>query len=318
MRLLSVLALLFLSAPNPLHAQNGGYWNYSATKIWKFSPQPGRTDQRVSQNITNQSIDWTEELYDAPNGRWNTIQLQFKWDMLDPNLQMVSILPRQAGATLQPLQKVRITGTLTAIIKYPLYGGGGASVYVGEPPIQNPDGWKSATELYPRWGSGPPAVWQSNVGFNTSANKYADFVTPEGPAPGTSQLTIRCTTGYGGSAAVEYIYDWVARTPSASRFGAVLGNTLNVREVAGGDVYDGTWTRRAGTDVFDAVWNGSVRDVIEIESVNGNRIVLYRHGNNGRYSGTLSADGSRVTAGTANWYAAGWFWSATVSGRSSR
>jgi hypothetical protein len=99
------------------------------------------------------------------------------------------------------------------------------------------------------------------------------------------------------------------------RFAAVLGNTLTVSEVAGRSVYDGTWTRRAGTDVFDAVWNGSVRDVITIESVNGSQIVLFRQGNKGRYYGTLSADGTRITSGTASWYASGWSWSATVSGR---
>jgi hypothetical protein len=109
--------------------------------------------------------------------------------------------------------------------------------------------------------------------------------------------------------------DKPASTTNTSRFGGVLGNTLTVKEVAEGSVYDGTWTRRAGTDVFDAVWNGSVRDVIEIESVNGNQIVLYRQGNKGRYSGTLSADGMQVTSGTASWYAAGWSWSAIVSDR---
>ena len=88
-----------------------------------------------------------------------------------------------------------------------------------------------------------------------------------------------------------------------------------VREMAGANVYNGTWTRRAGTDIFDAVWNGSLRDVIQIEAVNGRRIVFFRQGNKGRYSGTLSADGSRVSAGTASWYAGGWSWSATVSGR---
>lgn len=213
MRLLAVVALVFLSSLDVLQAQNGGYWNYSATNFWKYAPQPGRTDERVSQNITNQSIDYTVESYSAPNGRWETIQVQFKWDMFDPNLQMVSILPRQAGATLQPLQKVRVTGTLTAFAQYPRFGSGGGSVYVGEPPIRNPDGWKSATEIYPFWGSGLPAVWQFNVGFNTSATNSADFVTPTGPTTGTAQLTIRCTSGYSGSAAVEYIYDWVAPAP---------------------------------------------------------------------------------------------------------
>ena len=111
----------------------------------------------------------------------------------------------------------------------------------------------------------------------------------------------------------DWKYD--GQTAGMSRFGGVLGNTLTVKEVAGGSVYNGTWTRRGGTDVFDAVWNGSVLDVIEIESVSGNQIVLYRHGNKGRYSGTLSPDGMRITSGTASWYAAGWSWSAVVSGR---
>jgi len=102
---------------------------------------------------------------------------------------------------------------------------------------------------------------------------------------------------------------------SVSRFGEVLGKTITVREVAGANVYNGTWTRRTGTDIFDAVWNGSLRDVIQIEAVNGNRIVFYRQGNQGRYYGTLSADGDRVSAGTASWYAGGWSWSGTVSGR---
>ena len=111
----------------------------------------------------------------------------------------------------------------------------------------------------------------------------------------------------------DWKYD--GQTAGMSRFGGVLGNTLTVKEVAGGSVYNGTWTRRGGTDVFDAVWNGSVLDVIEIESVSGSQIVLYRHGNKGRYSGTLSPDGMRITSGTASWYAAGWSWSAVVSGR---
>jgi hypothetical protein len=102
---------------------------------------------------------------------------------------------------------------------------------------------------------------------------------------------------------------------STSRFGEVLGKTITVREVAGANVYNGTWTRRDGTDIFDAVWNGSLRDVIRIEAVNGNRIVFYRQGNQGRYYGTLSADGNRVSAGTTSWYAVGWSWSGKVSGQ---
>ena len=211
MRLISVLALLLLSALDVLQAQNGGYWNYATTKFWKYSAQPGRTDARWAQNITDQSIDYTMENYSNASGKWTTDHEQFKWDMFDPDRQMISILPRQAGATLQPLQKVRVTGTLTFSGQY--YSNGSASVWVGEPPIQTPNGWKSATDLYPAWGYYTDRVLGLDVGNNTSVTNSGDFVTPKGPATGTAQLTIRCTTGIQGSAAVEYIYDWVAPTP---------------------------------------------------------------------------------------------------------
>lgn len=107
-------------------------------------------------------------------------------------------------------------------------------------------------------------------------------------------------------------YVWVEDTlPPAgseapvSRFGDALGDTMVVMEVAGGSIYDGTWSRQPGTDVFDAMRNGAVRDVIEIESVAGNQAVLYRHGNKGRYTCTLSADGLRAVSRTASWYEAG-------------
>ncbi len=164
------------------------------------------------------------------------------------------------------------------------------------------------------------ATWQKN------ATQKGTWTVPKGPGHsewgGKAALDANFTFGR-----FERVYEWTTEpyvpgsaqpappvpTPSASRFGAVLGQVLNIKEVAGGAVYNGTWTRRAGTDVFDAVWNGAIRDVVEIESVNGSDIVFYRHGNKGRYSGTLSADGSQVVSGTASWYAAGWYWSATVS-----
>ncbi|MBU4495777.1 MAG: hypothetical protein KJ874_10810, partial [Acidobacteria bacterium] len=99
-----------------------------------------------------------------------------------------------------------------------------------------------------------------------------------------------------------------------SQYSGVLGKELKVQEVAGSSVYNGVWTRRAGTDIFDAVWNETITDVIEIESINGNQIVLYRQGNGGRYYGTLSADGSKITSGTASWYSPEWYWGATITG----
>jgi hypothetical protein len=165
---------------------------------------------------------------------------------------------------------------------------------------------------------------QVGTTFGQTASAKGEATIPGG-GPGATMIIIVGSNLGQWSAMNEELrlsYVWVEGTPpppvsppKPSQFADYLGNILTVKEVAGGSVYDGTWTRRSGTDVFDAVWNGSERDVIEIESVNGNQIVFYRHGNKGRYYGTLSADGVRVTSGTASWYAAGWSWSATVSGR---
>ncbi len=161
--------------------------------------------------------------------------------------------------------------------------------------------------------------------FGQNASARGEATIPNGGPGATMVIQIRNYLAHLGamSPTLQISYAWVAgasplpppATPNVSQFGSALGNTLIVKEVAGGNIYDGTWTRRRGTDIFDAVWNGSVRDIIQIESVNGNQIVLYRHGNNGRYSGTLSADGLRITSGTASWYNAGWTWSGVVSGR---
>jgi hypothetical protein len=71
-----------------------------------------------------------------------------------------------------------------------------------------------------------------------------------------------------------------------------------------GDYY-GTWTRRPGTNTFDASWSGgSIRDVIDITSVEGNTITLHRRENNGDYIGTISPDG-RSFSGTGSWYDTG-------------
>jgi len=159
--------------------------------------------------------------------------------------------------------------------------------------------------------------------FGQTGNAKGEATIPNGGPGATMVINVGSHLAHLGAMNphLNIRYVWVAGTPpplasttSTSRFAGVLGSTLTVKEVAGGNVYNGTWTRRSGTDVFDAVWNGSVRDVIEIESVNGNQIVFYRHGNKGRYSGTLSADGTRITSGTASWYAAGWSWSAVVTG----
>ena len=95
-----------------------------------------------------------------------------------------------------------------------------------------------------------------------------------------------------------------------------IGQRWQVREVsASGLVFDGVWTR-TGPRSFNAEWRqvGSrdvIRDAIELESLRGDAVVLYRRGVNGRYFGTLSADG-RFVSGHASWYGAGDNWSAAI------
>lgn len=98
--------------------------------------------------------------------------------------------------------------------------------------------------------------------------------------------------------------------------GDTVGQRWQVREVsASGLLFDGVWTR-TGPRNFAAEWRqvGSrdiIRDSIEVESRRGDAVVLYRHGVNGRYFGTLSADG-RFVSGHASWYGAGDHWSAAI------
>jgi hypothetical protein len=104
--------------------------------------------------------------------------------------------------------------------------------------------------------------------------------------------------------------------PSHDMPSFALGQRWQVREVsASGLLFDGVWTR-TGPRSFDAEWRqvGSrdvIRDTIDIETLKADAVVLYRRGLNGRYFGTLSADG-RFVSGHASWYGAGDNWSAAI------
>lgn len=108
----------------------------------------------------------------------------------------------------------------------------------------------------------------------------------------------------------------VAPAPQAAAPSLDMGQRWHVREVsASGLLYDGVWTR-TGPRSFVAEWRqvGSrdvIRDTIDVESLNDDTVVLYRRGLNGRYFGTLSADG-RFVSGHASWYGAGDNWSAAI------
>lgn len=91
-----------------------------------------------------------------------------------------------------------------------------------------------------------------------------------------------------------------------------IGRVWRVQEGS----WAGTWTRRENSPIFDAVWTGpggeQMKDVISTESFSEKEVVLYRQGMKGRYRGKLSADGTKVEDGHADWYPAGLVWTATI------
>lgn len=94
-----------------------------------------------------------------------------------------------------------------------------------------------------------------------------------------------------------------------------IGNIWKVNEI---DQYFGTWTRRPGTNTFDAKWtdargNHVASDIIDITSVQGTHVVLYRRGVKGYYGGNIQSDGT--ISGTAGWYQPGWIWKAKMYAR---
>lgn len=90
-----------------------------------------------------------------------------------------------------------------------------------------------------------------------------------------------------------------------------LGRVWRVREVSGSNVYEGVWTRRGSSNTFDGAWpSAGVTGTLTLESVSGNKVVFSRPGT-GRYTGTLSPDRRRITAGTMDW-SPGFQWTATI------
>jgi hypothetical protein len=133
------------------------------------------------------------------------------------------------------------------------------------------------------------------------------ILRPGGPAPQVAAVP----AATGPVARPEPQAPPPATTPSFE-----MGQRWQVREVsASGLLFDGVWTR-TGPRSFAAEWRqvgkqDVIRDTIDIESQRGDTLVLYRHGVNGRYFGTLSADG-RLVSGHASWYGAGDHWSAAI------
>lgn len=91
------------------------------------------------------------------------------------------------------------------------------------------------------------------------------------------------------------------------------GSIWKVKEYGPMGNLDGEWMVREDGRTIDASWSGgSITDIIDIKSIEGDQITLHRHGNNGYYTGTISPDGLSMS-GTASWYSSGETWTATRS-----
>ncbi|MEI6103426.1 MAG: hypothetical protein WCP70_05730 [Methanothrix sp.] len=102
-------------------------------------------------------------------------------------------------------------------------------------------------------------------------------------------------------------------TSAKGDFDVIHASIWTVSETGPTGNCPGTWTRRPGTDTFDASWSceGGVTDVIDITSVEGNKIVLHRRGINGDYTGIISPDGTSIS-GTGSWFSPGTKWLVSV------
>lgn len=91
------------------------------------------------------------------------------------------------------------------------------------------------------------------------------------------------------------------------------GSIWKVKEYGPMGDWDGNWVVRKDGKTIDASWSGGmITDIIEIQSTKGDQINLYRHGNMGYYTGTISPDGMSIS-GKGSWYSPGQTWLITLS-----
>jgi hypothetical protein len=99
---------------------------------------------------------------------------------------------------------------------------------------------------------------------------------------------------------------WVATENTASAASTAPtaliqpGASWMVKEYGSSGNWDGVWTIRDDGRTVDASWSGGITDIIDIQSVVGDQITLFRHSNSGYYTGTISDDGLSVV-GYASW-----------------
>jgi len=158
-----------------------------------------------------------------------------------------------------------------------------AAVMLKSPPDSDDDVKKTT-------GNGSGTIWRTPLVLTTVPGATISVIPS--PTPGTTSTGTPTATPSIGI---------TQSTPVTTLTAASLGGTWTVNE---GGRWFGTWIRRPGTRVFDATWKNNsgqvVKDVITIESLQGNRIVLIRQGNGGRYYGILSGDGKAIANGTTS------------------
>jgi hypothetical protein len=93
---------------------------------------------------------------------------------------------------------------------------------------------------------------------------------------------------------------------------AGVGRIWHVEQI-GGRTYKGTFTRRGNSRIYDAHWtsgNQSVSDELEQQIDPGNKVTFIRKNERGKYFGSISPDGTKLTNGTSTW--SGVTWTATI------
>ena len=301
MALAAAIAVIVLAVGTPAQASTG-YWKYTG---YRTTPPQSQLDlvKPLPGHV------YETRVYGAFQPAYSgagTLNLYFKTDDADLRMSLTTLeFSFTTGVEMRiltPGQKLHFKGVLQM-------------------------GGNALAKSIPASGSGKIAAdngdyfLSSEAAIDKPGNGDGDFVVPGG-GPGSTLLIY--AAGYeaqhgalGGH--LEIGYAWVEGTPpsqgpnSRQAAGDPLGSRLDVQEIG---QWKGTWTRRPGTNIFDAVWHnnaggGEVRDVIRLESINGNKVVFTRDGNGGRYYGTLNG---RTISGTASWYSPGWSWSGTTGG----
>ena len=106
---------------------------------------------------------------------------------------------------------------------------------------------------------------------------------------------------------------WKAQQPDNQAGVNRAGSIWTVKEYGPMGNYGGEWTVHSDGKTLDASWSGgSITDIIDIQSITGDKITLFRHGNQGYYYGTISPDGTTIS-GTASWYTSGQTWTVSIS-----